>query len=250
MKTHNSKLKTVVVFLILNFALLTLSSAKVHAINMESSRYRIQMGNINIGAADQSSDNFNLSTTMGQTAAGQFNSDGYVVKAGFQYIHSIIPFRFTISKTQIDFGTIVSNTFYTDTADLSVSFGGAGQYQVTTEELGPMSMLTGGNTIPDTICNGGGSTCTVSVANTWNDTSKDGFGYNMAGMDVPADFSSSSHFRPFPDTTAGGVPAIIMSNSNVGVGRTSTIKFQVNVSNTQAAGTYQTILRFTATPTF
>ena len=82
----------------------------VFADNMESSTYRIQMGTINIGGKDQTSDSYKLGTSLGQTAANEFSSSGYIVKAGFQYIHSIIPFRFSLSSTNINLGTLSPNT--------------------------------------------------------------------------------------------------------------------------------------------
>lgn len=219
------------------------------ALDMESTQYRVEESNINIGGKTSSSASYGLTKTLGQTAAGQFASSGYIVKAGFQYIYSIIPFTFTISTTSINLGTLSPDTPSTQNATLSVDFGSAGSYQVTAEEIGKLRTSTG-NTIPDATCNGGAETCNATTAKLWNLSTAYGFGYNMSGNDVPADFSTANHYRPFADRSLSETPAVIMTNTNVGRDRQSTIKFKANVSNLQEAGAYQTVINFVATPSF
>ena len=233
----------------LTFAFLLLTFYEVSAVTMDSTRFKIESANVTTGSGNSSSSGYKISDTLGQMAAGQFSSTGYVIKAGFQYLHSIIPFRFSISDTSIDFGTLIPNTSVTATTNLTVSFGGAGQYQVTAIEEGGLKIF-GGSTIPDTSCNGGGDTCTESGAKIWNSSTAYGFGYGMSGDDIPADFIDSTYFRPFPDRTAAESPATIMTNINVGKNRISTLAFKVNISPIQSAGSYQTVINFVATPSF
>ena len=232
---------------ILIFLLLILG--KVYAVSMDSTSFRIESANVTTSSGDGSSSGYKLSDTLGQLAAGQFSSSGYVVKAGFQYLHSIIPFRFSISNTNIDFGTLVPSTPSTATTNLTVSFGSAGEYQVTAIEEGQLKTLSG-NTIPDTNCDGGSNTCNELLAKVWNSASAYGFGYNIINQDTPIDFIDSSYYRPFPDRVANESPAIIMSSANVGRNRISTLTFKVNISPIQPAGSYQTIINFVATPSF
>ncbi|MBI3366428.1 hypothetical protein HY041_02260 [Candidatus Roizmanbacteria bacterium] len=227
-----------------------LQVTRVSAVSMDSSSFRIESAGVHDGAGNKSSDNYQLSDTIGQLAAGEFSSSGYVIKAGFQYLHSIIPFRFAISNIRINFGTVIASTPVTDTTNLTVSYGGSGEYQVTGEELGPMTSLAGGNTIPDTSCNGGGDTCTETSAKVWTSTSVYGFGYNMSGQDIPVDFTDSTYYRPFPNRLLSESPAVVMSNINVGKNRQSTVTFKLNVSSIQPAGTYQTVINFVATPSY
>src|SRR3989339_2203490 len=192
-----------------SFLLGMTSEGKVHAINMESTRFIIESANTSSAAGDKSSSGYKLADTVGQLAAGQYSSTGYVVKAGFQYLHSIIPFRFSISDINIAFGTLVPSTPSTATTNLTVYFGGAGQYQVTAIEEGPLKTQSG-NAIPDTSCNGGGNTCNESLAKIWSSASAYGFGYGMSGNDIPADFIDSTYYRPFPDGTAAESPSAVM----------------------------------------
>ncbi len=230
------------------------------AINMESPRYKIQFGNIDIGGSNMSSDDISLTTSLGQLAAHQFNSDGYVVKAGFQYIHSIIPFRFSISKTNIDFGNIAPDIPSEVASTLTVSFGGAGQYQVTAAEEGPMQTMSGA-VIQDTQCDGGQKKCDEINAQPWASAHAYGFGYTMDinGKDIPQNFidcyqlnGSRQCYRPFPDSLqpTPEPPAIVMSSPNVGKNKQADIKFKINIGAGQTTGSYQTVVSFVATPTY
>ena len=222
----------------------------VGADNYESERYRIQYGAVNIGGENQtSSGGYNLSVSLGQNAAGEFQSSGYVVKAGFQYLHSIIPFRFTISNTNMNFGTLVPQIAATQQAILTVSFGGAGAYQVTAQEETPLKTLAS-VTIPDTTCDSESNPCTETNAKQWQKPTAYGFGFNMTGDDTPSDFQDSGYYRPFPDLFSKETPETVMTSANVGKNRQSTVTFKVNISPLQAAGSYQTMVKFVATPSY
>lgn len=237
------------IFFIIFITVITVITQKIYAVPMDSSRFKIESANVEVAGGNKSSDSYKLSDTVGQLAAGQFSSDGYIVKAGFQYLHSIIPFRFTISNTNINLGTLIPNIQSTATTILTVYFGGAGQYQVTAVEEGPLKTQSG-NVIPDTSCDGGSNACNESLAKIWTATSAYGFGYNMSGNDIPSDFIDGAYHRPFPDKNSAESPATIMANTNVGKNRTSTVTFKANISSIQPAGSYQTIINFVATPSY
>ncbi|MFA6081353.1 MAG: hypothetical protein WC741_03010 [Patescibacteria group bacterium] len=237
------------VLLILNSSFLIFNLNQANAVPMDSSRFKIESANVSVTGGNKSSDSYKLSDTVGQLAAGQFLSNGYVVKAGFQYLYSIIPFRFSISNTNINFGALAPNSPSTDTTNLTVHFGDVGNYQVTAIENGPLKTQSG-NVISDTACNGGGYTCNESIAKVWTSTTSYGFGYNITGDDIPNDFIDTTYFRPFPDLTTGELPITIMTNNNVRKNRRSTLTFKTNVSSVQPAGSYQTIISFVATPSY
>jgi hypothetical protein len=264
---ESTKFKIIAVIFILN-TLYTILNTPAHAINMNSNQFKIQFGNINIGAKDESSTNYALGVSLGQDAAGKFSSTGYIVKAGFQYIHSIIPFTFSISNTTIGFGSVTPSSFYTGSTHLKVSFGAAGEYQVTARAEDKMKTV-GGNTIDFTACDAG--TCTATAAQTWTSTSVYGLGYNMScsGItstsvrctpDLPTDFLSTSYFRPFANHATGDTPAVVMSNTNVTSetpedpsitnDHETNMTMKLNVSPLQAAGSYSSIINFVATPSY
>lgn len=214
---------------------------------VESTNYKITLPNLNMGAGLPNSSSYNLGVTMGQTAPGLYTSTSYKVRAGFWYIKSIIPFSFSISDFSIEFGSLVPGTPSTLTNTLTVSAGGAGGYTVKASENKPLTS-TSNNTIPDTTCDAGG--CSQTTAGVWSQNTTYGFGFNMSGNDIPADFIDSTYFRQFADRNAGESAQTVMSSANVGRSRQATVTYKVNVSNIQAAGNYQNILMFVATPTY
>lgn len=248
----------------------------VSAINMQSNEYRIQFGTINSGGQkmiDPVDNLYNLSTSVGQAAAKEFQSSGYIVKAGFQYIYSRIPFTFSLSTIRVDFGSLIPNTPATAPLILSVSFGGAGQYLVTARADAPLTVISGTNTISFTACNGGVDTCIITNAKQWTSASAYGFGYGMTGQDIPTDFINSTYYRPFANRLISEDPATVMQSSNVTADITptpnpaftpapaltgfphdtthqATMTMKVNISGLQPAGTYATVIRFLATPSF
>lgn len=248
MKHVTYNIKRIILFFMFVSCSLSLVSF-VSAISMDSSRFKIESINAEVTGDNKSSGSYKLADTIGQLAAGQYSSTGYVVKAGFQYLHSIIPFRFSISNTNINLGTLVPSIPLTATTNLAVYFGEVNQYQVTAIEEDPLKTQSG-NVIPDTICDGGGNTCNKSLAKIWSLASAYGFGYSMSGNDIPADFINSTYYRPFPDKTAAESPATIMISGNVGKNRQSTVTFKTNISSIQTAGSYQTVINFVATPSY
>lgn len=239
-------IKTICVFLIL-YSLYSILNTAVLAVTMNSTSFSIQSANVEDAAGTKSSTNYTLSDTVGQLAAGQFSSIGYIIKAGFQYMHTLFPFRFSISKIMINFGDMTPDVPKTDYTLLTVSFNGSGQYQVTAAELGKMAMLSGA-TIPDTTCDAGA--CTKYAATPWTLSSTYGFGYNMTGQDIPADFVNNTYYRGFANRNISENPAVIMSSPTVGRNRQSTLTFKLNVNGAQAAGTYQTVINLVATPSY
>jgi hypothetical protein len=243
---------------------------------MHSDQYRIQFGTIDSGGGkmtDPIDNSYTLTSSIGQSAAKEFQSTGYVVKAGFQYIYSRIPFSFSLSNVRVDLGTLIPNTPSTGNITLKVSFGGAGQYIVTARADAPLTEIQGTNTISFTGCDGGVDTCTITNAKLWTNSSAYGFGYGMTGQDITPDFISSSYFRPFANALIPEDAATIMQSDNVtaditptpgvpytpapvltGVPRSTTheavITMKANISGLQPAGTYATVIRFLATPSF
>jgi len=237
------------IFIIL-LVFIFLNSRPSYAENLSSDNYKIQMGNLNMGAGLPTSTSYNLGLTGGQTAPGLYSYNGYKVMAGFWYLKTIIPFAFTLSDLTIDFGTLVPGTPATAQNNLSVSAGGAGGYQVTAIESDALKTIAGTSNITDTTCNGGGSTCNETTAALWTDNTKYGFGYNLVGHDIPATFVNSTYFRPFPSLAASETAATVMESTQVGRDRMATVTYKVNISGSQAAGDYRNYIVFVATPKY
>ncbi len=221
----------------------------VHADNLTSPNYNVQMSTLNITGGNKSSGSYKLGDTVGQTFQGQFDSAGYTIKAGFQYINSLIAFRFLISTTNINFGSLTPGSPSTQNHTLTVSNGSAYGYTVKAIASDQLTLAPSGpTTIPATSCDLA-TPCTISDANVWSSSSRYGFGYNMSGTDVDtADFVNNTYYRPFGTLANNDTPATIMQRASVTTSSTATITYKINISSTQAAGEYQNGIVFIATP--
>ncbi len=233
-------------FIIIITVITAIFAPPTRAETLESDSYTIRLGNFNMTSGLKSSTTYSLTDTVGQTAASFFSSTGYHVKAGFQYIYTLYDFSFSLSAILADLGTLTPATFATTSHTLTVSAPGQG-YSVSAIATSRLTN-TSGDTIPDTTCNSGA--CSESAAGIWNDTSKYGFGYNLTGNDISADFTNNTYFRPFPDASAADSPATIMTTASAGKNRTATVTYQANVSGSQAAGNYSTQIIYIATPVY
>jgi hypothetical protein len=214
--------------------------------SMDSSNYKIRLGNFNITSGQKSSSSYSLTDTVGQIAAEFFSSTGYHVKAGFQYIYTLYDFTFTISSLAINLGTQTPNTFSTASHTLTVSAPGQG-YSVSAYEQTKLTNSQG-DTIADTACDSG--PCTETSAQPWTIPTNNGFGYNLTGNDIAVDFTTSSYFRPFPDVSLAESPATIMTTAAAGKNRVASVNYQLSVPGTQASGTYTTQIVYIATPVY
>jgi len=250
--TQNTKYKilnTIFLVVIFTFSFLVFSFRVANATTMKSDSYQIQWGTINIGGGKtgEGSDNYRLGISLGEMAPGISSGSGYLVRSGFQYIHSIVPFSFRISDLAIDFGSLTPGTASTDTNQLTVTAGSAGGFQVLAYENHRLQ-TEGSNYINDTSCDS--STCTRTQAQVWNQGTTYGFGFNMNGGHVSDDFSGPTYFRPFSDFSVYGDGAEIMASTEATRSATATVTYKVNVNAAQAAGDYQNGIVFIAVPRY
>lgn len=224
--------------------LFSLLAPQATAETLESDNYRIRFGNFNMTSGTKSSANFTLTDTVGQTAAGEFNSTGYTIKTGFQYMYTLYEFSFTISDLLIDLGELKPHTFASDTNTLTVSAPGPG-YAVTAYENHPFQN-TKEQEIIDTKCND--NSCNETLAALWTNKSKTGFGFNIKGDDTPTDFVSNSYFRQFANAKENEIPQVVMSSSQAIKNHAAEVTYQANIDDQQPAGTYENIITYIATP--
>lgn len=224
---------------------------QIEALTMSNNNYTLQMGNLNMASGKPTDSNYKLGLTVGQTAPGLYSGTNYKVRAGFQYIHSIISFRFSVTQTLIDFGVISPTEPVTRTGDLIVSNGSAYGYSVTAVENHQLLVPASGSLIPDVTCDNG--TCTQSTSALWSSNLTYGFGYrcdNVTGTDCVAGFSQANYYKQFADNSNSETPVAVMSGTNVGKNKRTTITYKANISGTQAAGLYNNVITYVATPTF
>ena len=210
------------------------------------------MGNFNSFAGKSSGSGKNLNMTGGQTAPGLYDSNpNYKVRAGFQYISSIIPFAFSIDSTNIDFGPLSPTNPVTRTNLLTISNGSANGYSVTAFENHELLVPAIGAVIPDTTCDDG--TCTQSTSAAWTSALTYGFGYrcdNVTGTDCATGFASADNYKQFADNSKSETAQSVMSGANVGRNKQVRITYKLNISAMQAAGLYSNVITYIATPTY
>jgi hypothetical protein len=231
--------------------------SKALAERMESDSFVIQFGNFNMGSGKREGTNYNVSYSLGQTAAGpygDYGSTNYFVGAGFQYIYQIGYFEFSISDLNITFEELIPGFHQTDSNTLTISTRGAGGYTVYGYEQYPLTQLDGTTQIPDTTCDSG--SCDETEAKPWTTQSVPGFGFNAQGDTVSSDFTASDPdcandtecFRQFADESSGESMQSIMSSASIAREDEATITYKLGIDGTQEAGTYQTGIIYVAVP--
>ncbi|MCL5433189.1 MAG: hypothetical protein M1524_03715, partial [Patescibacteria group bacterium] len=224
----------------------SIPAQRASALTMTNDNYILQMGNLNMGAGKPTGPSSKLGFTMGQLGAGLYSKDGvnYKVRSGFQYIHSIIPFTFSIDNTLVDFGTLTATNPVTRTNKLTVSNGSAAGYVVTAQENHQLLVPGSGALIPNTTCDN--NLCDATTSDAWTSTLTYGFGYrcdNEVGTDCASGFASADNYKQF---AASPSAATVMTGANVGRNKRVQITYKVNISGTQVAGFYTNMITFIA----
>lgn len=216
---------------------------------LESDSYVIQFGNLNISSGEQSGASYNVTQSVGQIAAGpygQYGSSTYFVGSGFQYIYQIPNFYFAISNLNIDLGELTTGVHNTGSNTLSIRTRGAGGYTVYAYELHPLRHSNGVTDIPDTTCDAG--SCSQTTAGVWTNQNISGFGFNIAGDEVPVDFVNTTYFRQFANNEAPEAMQAVMSSNAVAINDNATVTYKAGPPGGTAAGTYQTAIVYVAVP--
>jgi hypothetical protein len=250
LKIKNWKLE-ISLILLFTFYVLGFTVAPVAlAQTMSNADYMIRMGNLNSISGKPTGSGFKLSYTSGQTGPGLYSGTNYKVRAGFQYISSIIPFRFSITNNVIDFGIMSPTTPILRTSLLTISNGSAFGYQVTASQDHNLRANSSGAEIPPTACGDSGPSCTPTSAGPWTNSLTYGFGYrcdNNTGTDCDTQFSNSTYYKPFAVSPSA---VIVMTGANVSRKKVTQITYKLNISGAQQAGLYTNVVNYIATPTF
>ncbi len=229
---------------------ITHTAAIAHAITMSNANWILKGGNFNQASGQGlSSATYKLGFTSGELGVGLYTGTNYKVRAGFQYLR---PFNFTfkISGNEIAFGTVNPGEPILRTSTLTVTNRSAGGYQVTAFEKNQLMSYATGAIIPNTTCDSG--TCTETTSAAWSSLLTYGFGYrcdNISLTDCASGFTTGTFYKQFADQSQGKTPQSVMSGATVTNSQTQ-ITYKLNISGSQAAGKYYTVITYIATPTF
>lgn len=247
MQKNRSKLKKSVYFgfLIVIFTLslskgsfLILSLRSASAQTMSNQNYIIKTEGFN--------------TISGVTAVGDLNpiapeGVNFKAKTGFENLASI-PFSISLSSSLVDFGSLSPTNPVIRTVDLGINSEATYGYSVMVFENKPLKNDKA--FIPDTTCDNG--RCDAENADEWINVLTYGFGYrcdNIIGADCDSSFANPNFYKHFPDIASNDDPQPIMA----GIGSNNKevrISYKVNISGTQAQGTYNNVITYIAVPNF
>lgn len=213
---------------------------------LKSNSYEIQLGNFNMTSGEKSGGGYKVTDTVGQTAAGEFNSTGYNVYAGFQYLYTLTQFSFEISDLTIDLGELNAGSFSTGSHTLKVTTRSGG-YRLTASADTPLETAGGMASIPFTSCDSG---CSISTAAPWTNPSNSGFGFSAAGTHASADFVNGTYFRPFADLSSAELPQTIASTTTVVRNDLTTVTYQATIDGSTTAGEYEATITYNAIPSY
>ena len=240
----------IILAIILSAYYFSLLPAGALAITMQNANWILKGGNFNQASGEGlSSSAYKLGFTSGELGVGLYTGTNYKVRAGFQYLR---PFRFTfrISGNEVNFGSVNPGEPILRTSTLTVTNRSAGGYQVTAFEKNQLMVYSTGAIIPDTTCDSG--TCTETTSAAWSSLLTYGFGYrcdNVTLTDCASGFTTSTFYKQFADQSKGETPQVVMSGATVTNSQTQ-ITYKLNVSGSQAAGNYYTVVTYIATPTY
>jgi len=225
------------------------SLAQVGGGRLYNDKYILHQANFNFTSGKASNASYGLGFTGGELAQGLFSGANYIVRSGFQYYYSIIPFEFAVSSQFVDFGPLVPGTPVTRTNRLTLSNGSAFGYEVLVFENHPLRNNPTGLDIPDTTCDSG--TCSETTAAAWTLGTTYGFGYrcdDITGTECSSDFATSTFYKQFASSESAELAQPVMSGSDVGRDFESEVTYKVNISSTQPAGLYQNQIIYVAVP--
>lgn len=158
-----------------------------------------------------------------------------------------------VTSTQVPFGSLsVGDTGNNLAQRLGVITNGTG-YVVTAYESMIMRNIATGTTIPNTDCDAGTCTITVSAGWTGPDAAKSEFGYSLQSLQGTPTmaFTSGTNFTSKPFGVAPANAATIFSYVGTPTAyHYAAVCYRIVANSTQEAGNYETEVIYTATATF
>lgn len=238
---------------VISYSLLVVTPS-VRAQTMSNNDYIIKTQGLNTvsGATATAEKDDNLGPTVNNLNPNVSEGVNFKVKSGFENLTSTLPFSISLSSNLIDLGILSPTNPIIRTVDLNINSKSASGYSVLVFENEPLTTILGSNKviIPDTTCDNG--QCGIQNAFGWTNALTYGFGYrcdNLTGVDCNNSFTSPNFYKHFPDLASNDDPQSIMA----GIGannQTTRISYKVNISGTQAQGTYNNIITYIAVPNF
>jgi hypothetical protein len=257
---------------LLGYLFIGLFSPIANGQTMSNNDYIIIMQGFNVVSGTTTGEGYKLRSTLGgfnpivSEAVSESEGVNFKAKAGFESLTATLPFSISLSSDIVDFGTLSPTNPIIRTINLSTHSLTVYGYSVLVFENEPLATIPPSSKtfIPDTTCDNG--KCDAQNASEWTNALTYGFGYRcdnvtrlpspggeatggQAGMDCDSSFVSPSLYKHFPDVANNDDLQSIMA----GIGSSNNearISYKVNVSETQAQGTYSNIVTYIGVPNF
>ncbi len=156
-----------------------------------------------------------------------------------------------ISSYIIDYGPLSPTNQIYRTSNLNVSNNNKKGFIIIAYENHPL-ITTGSNSfIPDSTCDNG--SCSEVTSAIWTNTLTYGFGYrcdNINNNTCPIEFNQSDYYKQFSDYSKNETGQIIMSGNLPASNHETQITYKVNISKTQASGSYNNTITYLAVPKY
>jgi len=222
----------------------------VYALTMTNTTYKVIQGALEsvAGISSNAGANRKLDISIGELGGGLYKGTNYTLRSGFEYVHSLEHFSFSISQTKIDFGILSPTNLTTRTSILTVNNNSANGFIVSAQEN--HQLASQGSLIPNTTCDNG--LCTDTVSDIWKNSLAFGFGYScqvIRKANCGNGLGSLDHFKQFTNASISPNAQTIMSGS-MGTNQQVNITYQINVPGSQSPGVYTNTIQYIAIPTF
>lgn len=212
-------------------------SAVAQAFSMSSTNYKVDNGTVNNFGGDTNSPNYQLTASGGEPFIGAGSSTNYKFNAGYvaSLEHSI---TLTLDALAVTIPAVSAGASQTATTTVSVTTDAAG-YLLSARQDGDLRQLATGGTIP-------GVSGTIATPALWTEGTTKGFGFTVsAGTGVDAKWGTNPNYKyaafPTADTTVHNKPNYQNSND------ATTIQYRLDITGTQAPGTYRNYVTYNAT---
>lgn len=220
----------------------------VLAQEMSSENYKLQGGMLDMtsGTVQNTEKNSSLSTHVGNTNAGVFNSKGYLINPSLVFGEATSEFSLSLSSDRIPYEGLDRSNAAKGNLTIQIQNGNNPGFSVFILENEPLTTHAG-TQIPDTLCSKS-FPCTVQQASSWTETDVFGLGYRVDGKTAVSDFDITSSFKSLPSQKRTQDPSLILSSNSRKTKEEATVTFDVRPAKTQPNGQYHNIIHVIAVP--
>lgn len=161
------------------------------------------------------------------------------------------PFSFNVSTDIIDYGPLSPTNQIYRTSNLNISNTSKKGFMVIAYENHPLTTTESNLFIPDSTCDNG--SCSEVTSAIWANTLTYGFGYrcdNVSSNNCSIGFDQNDYYKQFSDNSKNETAQIIMSGNLPASNHEAQITYKVNISKTQASGSYSNTITYIAVPKY